>query len=108
MNAPEIHMFEGTLRVCCNGETGLLGYVKSSELHGSESIQLQYTEQIAALRIEALHPKSEFENQRVSFQDVSAFVQEIENLRAEQVSYDERACTLYKCLLMFEMLRSFV
>ena len=56
----------------------------------SESIQLQYTEQIVALRIEALHLKSEIESQRVSLQDVPAFDQAIENLRVEQVSHDER------------------
>ena len=59
------------------GEPGLLGY-KSWELHGSESIQIQYNEQIAALRVESLHLKSEIESQRVSLQDVPAFVQKIE------------------------------
>ena len=91
---PKFTCLKELLEFVGEGENGLLGYVKSLELHSLEAIESEYIEQISALRVQVLYLQSEIDVQRGRLQDVPGFIGEIKTLQAEKILLEERLQTL--------------
>jgi len=91
---PRLSCLKDLLEFVGDGESSLLGYIKSLDSVAIEFVRVQYTDEISALRGRVLHLQSDIEVQQSRLRDIPRLVEETRILQSEKMSCEERLADL--------------
>ena len=91
---PKFDSLKGLLEFVGDGENGLFGYVQSLHSQSSERLQLEFREEIVALREQTQRLQIQLDLQQIQLQEVPFFQSEIKTLQSEKCLLENRLSTL--------------